>query len=69
VVIDGQTVNVRAAMLRNTQLFNMTGHPAISLPLPMPAGVLPCGLQLVGRLDKTAELLAIAAACEKIVCE
>lgn len=63
----GQSVNVRAAMLRNTQLFNMTGHPAISLPLPMPAGVLPCGLQLVGRLDKTAELLAIAAACEKII--
>ena len=67
VTMDEQKVNVRAAMLRNTQLFNMTGHPAISLPLPMPAGVLPCGLQLVGRLDKTAELLAIAAACEKIV--
>jgi aspartyl-tRNA(Asn)/glutamyl-tRNA(Gln) amidotransferase subunit A len=66
-VIDGRAVNVRAAMLRNTQLFNMTGHPAISLPLRMPAGVLPCGLQLVGRLDKTAELLAIADACEKIV--
>lgn len=63
----GQQVNVRAAMLRNTQLFNMTGHPAISLPLPMPPGMLPCGLQLVGRLDKTAELLAIAASCEKIV--
>jgi aspartyl-tRNA(Asn)/glutamyl-tRNA(Gln) amidotransferase subunit A len=67
VVMDGRRVNVRAAMLRNTQLFNMTGHPAISLPLPMPEGVLPCGLQLVGRLDKTAELLAIAAACEKII--
>jgi len=67
VVIDGHAINVRAAMLRNTQLFNMTGHPAISLPLPMPPGVLPCGLQLVGRLDKTADLLAIAAACEKIV--
>lgn len=67
IVLNGQKVNVRAAMLRNTQLFNMTGHPAISLPLPMPAGVLPCGLQLVGRLDKTAELLAIAAACEKII--
>ena len=64
---DTLKVNVRAAMLRNTQLFNMTGHPAISLPLPMPAGLLPCGLQLVGRLDKTAELLAIAAACEKII--
>jgi aspartyl-tRNA(Asn)/glutamyl-tRNA(Gln) amidotransferase subunit A len=67
VALDGRRVNVRAAMLRNTQLFNMTGHPAISLPLRMTPGLLPCGLQLVGRLDKTAELLAIAAACEKIV--
>jgi aspartyl-tRNA(Asn)/glutamyl-tRNA(Gln) amidotransferase subunit A len=67
VAMEGQKVNVRAAMLRNTQLFNMTGHPAISLPLPMPPGLMPCGLQLVGRLDKTAELLAIADACEKIV--
>jgi Asp-tRNA(Asn)/Glu-tRNA(Gln) amidotransferase A subunit family amidase len=28
---------------------------------------LPVGLQLVGRRDNTAGLLAIAAACEKIV--
>jgi aspartyl-tRNA(Asn)/glutamyl-tRNA(Gln) amidotransferase subunit A len=67
IAIDGANTPVRALMLRNTQLFNMTGHPAISLPLPMPAGVLPCGLQLVGRRDDTARLLAIAAACEKIV--
>lgn len=60
-------VPVRAAMLRNTQLFNMTGHPAISLPMPMPAGTLPAGLQLVGRLDRTSTLLAIASACEKII--
>ena len=59
-------LNVRAAMLRNTQLFNLTGHPAISLPLA--AASLPVGLQLVGRLDETARLLEIAAACEKIVC-
>lgn len=60
-------VPVRAAMLRNTQLFNMTGHPAISLPMAMPAGTLPAGLQLVGRLDRTSTLLAIASACEKII--
>lgn len=67
-VIDGAAVPIRAAMLRNTQLFNMTGHPAISLPMQMPAGTLPAGLQLVGRLGDTATLLAIAATCEKIVC-
>ncbi|HUL75202.1 MAG TPA: amidase [Vicinamibacterales bacterium] len=69
VTLDGrrrETMAVRAAMLRNTQLFNLTGHPAISLPLRSDG--LPVGLQLVGRAGKTAWLLAIAAACEKIVC-
>ena len=61
----GGTIPVRAAMLRNTQLFNLTGHPALSLPIAT-AG-LPVGLQLVGPLHKTLGLLAIAAACEKIV--
>jgi aspartyl-tRNA(Asn)/glutamyl-tRNA(Gln) amidotransferase subunit A len=59
-------LNVRAAMLRNTQLFNLSGHPAISLPLR--AAFLPVGLQLVGRLGETARLLEIASACAKIVC-
>jgi aspartyl-tRNA(Asn)/glutamyl-tRNA(Gln) amidotransferase subunit A len=61
----GTRLPVRAAMLRHTQLFNMTGHPAISLPIG--ARGLPVGLQIVGRLGATARLLAIAAICEKIV--
>ena len=60
---NGESLTVRAAMLRLTQLFNMTGHPAISLPIPTTG--LPIGLQLVGRRDKTAELLAVAMACER----
>jgi aspartyl-tRNA(Asn)/glutamyl-tRNA(Gln) amidotransferase subunit A len=52
-------------MLKHTQLFNLTGHPAISLPIAS-AG-LPVGLQLVGRLNDTAALLAVAAACERIL--
>jgi aspartyl-tRNA(Asn)/glutamyl-tRNA(Gln) amidotransferase subunit A len=59
----GQTLLVRAAMLRLTQLFNMTGHPAISLPIPTTG--LPVGLQLVGRRDQTEELLAVAMTCER----
>jgi aspartyl-tRNA(Asn)/glutamyl-tRNA(Gln) amidotransferase subunit A len=57
---------VRTAMLRQTQPFNITGHPAVSLPIAT-AG-LPLGLQLVGRHGQTASLLALAAACEKIIC-
>ena len=30
--VDGAPEPVRAAMLRLTQLFNITGHPAIALP-------------------------------------
>lgn len=56
---------VRAAMLRLTQLFNMTGHPAISLPIRTQG--LPVGLQLVGRLDRTDDLLAVATTCERIL--
>jgi aspartyl-tRNA(Asn)/glutamyl-tRNA(Gln) amidotransferase subunit A len=56
---------VRSAMLKHTQLFNLTGHPAISLPVKT-AG-LPVGLQLVGRLNDTPALLAVAAACERIL--
>jgi Asp-tRNA(Asn)/Glu-tRNA(Gln) amidotransferase A subunit family amidase len=60
-----QTMPVRAAMLRHTQLFNLTGHPAITLPVKT-AG-LPVGLQLVGRRGATAGLLALAAAIEGLV--
>ena len=58
------TLLVRAAMLRLTQLFNVTGHPAISIPIPTSG--LPVGLQLVGRRDRTEELLAVAMTCERV---
>ena len=43
-------------MLRLTQLFNVTGHPAISLPMGFTNAGLPCGLQLVGRRHGTESL-------------
>ncbi len=61
----GATLTVRAAMLRLTQLFNISGHPAISIPVPTSG--LPVGLQLVGRRDATAALLAVAATCERVL--
>ena len=61
----GDRTPVRTAMLKHTQPFNLTGHPAISIPLR--TSTLPVGLQLVGHRDDTARLLAIASACEKIV--
>jgi aspartyl-tRNA(Asn)/glutamyl-tRNA(Gln) amidotransferase subunit A len=56
---------VRALMLRLTQLFNLTGHPAISLPCGATSAGLPCGVQLVGRRSATDELLTVASAVEQ----
>ena len=62
--IEGVAHPVRPLMLRLTQLFNLTGHPAISLPCGDAADGLPCGLQLVGRRQETKELLGLALSCE-----
>jgi Asp-tRNA(Asn)/Glu-tRNA(Gln) amidotransferase A subunit family amidase len=51
-------------MLRLTQLFNVTGHPAISLPGGQTSTGLPCAVQLVGSRMQTDALLKIALACE-----
>ncbi|HXE79918.1 MAG TPA: amidase [Vicinamibacterales bacterium] len=58
---------VRAAMLRLTQPFNLTGHPAITLPCGEDSSGVPCGFQLVGPRFNTRALLAAALACERHV--
>ena len=64
VEIDGRPEPLRPLTLRLTQLFNATGHPAVSIPCgPTPDG-LPCGLQLAGRRSRTDHLLDVAEACE-----
>src|SRR5204863_5440699 len=65
VEVGGAKQPVRALMLRLTQLFNLTGHPAISLPCGMTSAGLPCGLQLVGKIGATEALLAVAASVER----
>jgi Asp-tRNA(Asn)/Glu-tRNA(Gln) amidotransferase A subunit family amidase len=54
-------------MLKLTQLFNLTGHPAIALPAGDGPDGLPRGLQLVGHRGQTARLLAVAAAVERYI--
>jgi aspartyl-tRNA(Asn)/glutamyl-tRNA(Gln) amidotransferase subunit A len=58
---------VRAMMLRLTQLFNLTGHPAISIPCGRTSSGLPCGLQVVGRRNATEDMLAAALACDRVI--
>ena len=68
VAVDSTHEPVRAVMLRLTQLFNLTGHPAIALPARWSPDALPRGLQLVGALNHTLRLLEIAAAVEPQIC-
>jgi aspartyl-tRNA(Asn)/glutamyl-tRNA(Gln) amidotransferase subunit A len=65
VQIGASSEPVRSLMLRNTQLFNLSGHPAISLPCGRTRAGLPCGLQLVGRT--TDGLLRTAAFVERVL--
>jgi aspartyl-tRNA(Asn)/glutamyl-tRNA(Gln) amidotransferase subunit A len=64
VPVKGGQEPVRSIMLRCTQLFNVTGHPAISLPCGTTRDGLPIGLQIVGHHGQTADLLRVAAAIE-----
>jgi aspartyl-tRNA(Asn)/glutamyl-tRNA(Gln) amidotransferase subunit A len=67
--LNGTPLPVRGLMLRLTQLFDITGHPAISIPCGRSEGALPVGLQLVGRRGGTNTLLDVAGRVERILVE
>ena len=55
---------------RFTGPYNLTGHPAVSLPVPVTGPfALPAGLQLAGRRGADAALLRVAAAAEHLIAE
>ena len=53
------------AFMPNTQAFNLTGQPAMSVPLAWSGGGLPLGLQFVGRPAGEATLFRLAGQLEK----
>ena len=60
---------VRSLMLRCTQPFNLSGHPAISIPCGRTREGLPIGLQLVGHKGRTPALVQVALAAESAIAE
>ena len=67
VPVKGGSDAVRTLMLRCTQPFNLSGHPAISLPCGKTPAALPIGLQLVGHKGRTPALIQAALAIEEVV--
>jgi amidase len=61
IAVDGHTIPYWLAVIAYTSPFNLTGHPAVVLPLGHSAEGLPIGLQVVGRRWSEMQLLAIAA--------
>ena len=63
--IDGRVFDdVRPHWFPWTMPFNMTGHPAISMPGGFDRDGLPIGIQLVGRFRGDVELLRVSALLE-----
>jgi aspartyl-tRNA(Asn)/glutamyl-tRNA(Gln) amidotransferase subunit A len=64
--IEGSKVDtVRKAWYPYTHPFNLTGHPAITLPCGFHSDGLPMAIQLVGRRGEDARLLRVAALYEQ----
>ena len=57
---------IRNLMLRCTQLFNVSGHPAITIPNGRTSEGLPTGAQIVGHFGETPRLLDVAKAVESV---
>ena len=65
--VGGVEEPVRSMMLRCTQTFNVTGHPAITIPCGNTAEGLPIGAQVVGARGGTPQLLGLARTIEPYV--
>jgi aspartyl-tRNA(Asn)/glutamyl-tRNA(Gln) amidotransferase subunit A len=56
--------STRLAMTMFTRLFNLSGHPAISVPCGFNGDGMPLALQVVGRAFEEATILRVARAYE-----
>jgi aspartyl-tRNA(Asn)/glutamyl-tRNA(Gln) amidotransferase subunit A len=57
-----ETGPIRTLLLRNTEIFNLCGLPALSLPIERTGSTKPTGLQVVGRYGQDSAVVSIADA-------
>jgi aspartyl-tRNA(Asn)/glutamyl-tRNA(Gln) amidotransferase subunit A len=69
VMVGGVEEPVRNVAMRLTQLFNLTGHPALTMPCGVSSSGLPIGLQLAGPARDTPALLDVASVVEAVLAE
>jgi aspartyl-tRNA(Asn)/glutamyl-tRNA(Gln) amidotransferase subunit A len=65
-LIGDTSADVRGALIRYTRPFNLSGHPACSLPCGFTPAGLPIGLQIVGRPFDEATVLRAADAYQRL---
>lgn len=65
IMVDGKAVSARANLGLYTQPISFIGLPVIAAPVRQAAGVLPMGVQLIGRPGGEAAMLALAAELER----
>lgn len=62
IAVDGRRIPYHMGLIAHTSLFNLTGHPVVSLPAVRSAEGLPIGMQVVGRRWQEMALLNVAEA-------
>ena len=65
VTVEREKFDVRSSLLRFTRHFNMSGHPACSVPCGFTAAGLPIGMQIIGRAFDEATVLRVADAYQR----
>lgn len=66
-VVGKETGYLRYLMLKNTELFNLTGLPALSVPARPRGDSLPTGLQVVGNVGEDERVLSVGESLSSVV--
>lgn len=66
-VLGNEAGNLRKLLLQNTEVFNLNGFPALSIPSNPDSPGLPTGLQLAGRLGEDWLVLSAGELAERAI--